>query len=57
MISFHGETDIGRRRILNEDAIFADSDLFVVCDGMGGHKAAEGVWGAAGLSASGVAAG
>jgi protein phosphatase len=41
MISFHGETDIGRRRILNEDAIFAEGDLFVVCDGMGGHKAGD----------------
>lgn len=41
MTSFHGETDIGRRRILNEDAIFADGDLFVVCDGMGGHKAGD----------------
>jgi protein phosphatase len=41
MISFHGQTDIGRRRSLNEDAIFASDNLFVVCDGMGGHKAGE----------------
>ena len=41
MISFHGRTDIGRRRSLNEDAIFAADNLFVVCDGMGGHKAGE----------------
>jgi serine/threonine protein phosphatase PrpC len=41
MISFHGRTDIGRRRNLNEDTIFAGDSLFVVCDGMGGHKAGE----------------
>jgi PPM family protein phosphatase len=41
MISFHGQTDIGRRRSLNEDAIVASDNLFVVCDGMGGHKAGE----------------
>jgi len=41
MIAFHGETDIGRRRSLNEDTIYARDDLFVVCDGMGGHKAGE----------------
>jgi protein phosphatase len=41
MISYHGLTDIGRRRPLNEDAIHAGDNLFVVCDGMGGHKAGE----------------
>jgi len=41
MITYHGETDIGRRRPLNEDAIFVDDGLFIVCDGMGGHKAGE----------------
>jgi serine/threonine protein phosphatase PrpC len=41
MISFHGLTDVGRRRSLNEDAIYAGDSLFVVCDGMGGHKAGE----------------
>ena len=41
MIAFHGETDVGRRRPLNEDAIFAGDGLFLVCDGMGGHKAGE----------------
>jgi protein phosphatase len=41
MIAFHGLTDVGRRRSLNEDAIFAHDSLFVVCDGMGGHKAGE----------------
>jgi serine/threonine protein phosphatase PrpC len=41
MISGHGLTDTGRRRSLNEDAIFARDNLFVVCDGMGGRKAGE----------------
>jgi protein phosphatase len=41
MIRYHGETDIGRRRSLNEDTIFAGGGLFIVCDGMGGHKAGE----------------
>jgi len=41
MLRFHGTTDIGRRRTLNEDAIFVENGLFVVCDGMGGHKAGE----------------
>lgn len=41
MISFYGRTDVGRRRTLNEDAIFLSDSLFVLCDGMGGHKAGE----------------
>jgi serine/threonine protein phosphatase PrpC len=41
MISFDGRTDVGRRRTLNEDAIFLSDSLFVLCDGMGGHKAGE----------------
>jgi len=41
MVSSHGLTDIGRRRSLNEDAILARDNLFVVCDGMGGRKAGE----------------
>jgi len=41
MISFYGLTDVGRRRSLNEDAILAGDNLFLVCDGMGGHKAGE----------------
>ena len=41
MLEFHGETDVGKRRQLNEDAIYAQDGLFVVCDGMGGHKAGE----------------
>lgn len=41
MLISHGETDIGKRRKINEDSIFAANGLFVVCDGMGGHKAGE----------------
>ncbi|HXJ77706.1 MAG TPA: PP2C family serine/threonine-protein phosphatase [Candidatus Methylomirabilis sp.] len=41
MISFYGRTDVGKRRSLNEDTIHAGEGLFIVCDGMGGHKAGE----------------
>lgn len=41
MIVYSARTDIGRRRPLNEDAILADDELFILCDGMGGHKAGE----------------
>jgi protein phosphatase len=37
----HGQTDIGRRRKINEDSIFHGDGLFIVCDGMGGHKSGE----------------
>ncbi len=38
-----GITDIGRRREQNEDSLFCDDGmgLYVVADGMGGHKAGE----------------
>jgi serine/threonine protein phosphatase PrpC len=38
-----GQTDIGRRRALNEDAYFRDDDLqfYVVADGVGGHSKGE----------------
>jgi protein phosphatase len=38
-----GITDVGRRREQNEDSLFCDDamGLYVVADGMGGHKAGE----------------
>jgi protein phosphatase len=41
MIVSSGLTDIGQRRTLNEDTIHAQDGIFLVCDGMGGHKAGE----------------
>ena len=42
-VSVASRTDVGRIRTNNEDFFFADAELglFVVCDGMGGHKAGE----------------
>ncbi|MBZ4488529.1 protein phosphatase 2C domain-containing protein [Microbacterium sp. cx-55] len=34
-------TDVGKRREINQDALFADYPLYVVADGMGGHIGGE----------------
>ena len=42
-VSFAQQTDVGRVRNNNEDALFVDADLglYIVCDGMGGHAFGE----------------
>ncbi len=42
-LKFFGKTDIGRRRKMNQDSMVMDgkNSLFIVADGMGGHKGGE----------------
>jgi len=40
-LDWAGVTDVGRRRAHNEDSYLAESPLFVVADGMGGHSAGD----------------
>lgn len=40
-LSWAAATDIGRKRDHNEDSFLAESPLFVVADGMGGHAAGD----------------
>jgi len=39
----YGQTDVGCRRTVNQDAFYFDSDraLYIVADGMGGHQAGD----------------
>ncbi len=40
-LTWGAATDIGRKRRINEDSYLAESPLFVVADGMGGHSAGD----------------
>ena len=40
-LAWAAATDTGRRREVNQDAMFAVYPLFVVADGMGGHVGGE----------------
>ncbi len=38
---FSAQTNVGRKRVLNEDSVLAYPPLFAVADGLGGHEAGE----------------
>ena len=41
VVAWGAATDIGRRRNHNEDSLIAESPMFAVADGMGGHAAGD----------------
>lgn len=40
-LSWHGITDVGHRRDVNQDSLVMSPPVFAVADGMGGHSAGE----------------
>ncbi|WP_224760523.1 PP2C family serine/threonine-protein phosphatase [Salinibacterium sp. ZJ450] len=40
-LRFGVRSDVGLRRAVNEDAVLAESPVFLVADGMGGHEAGD----------------
>jgi protein phosphatase len=42
-IRFYGRSDVGRKRLTNEDSFYTSDDeqFGIVCDGMGGHQGGE----------------
>ncbi len=40
-LQFAANTDVGKRRTVNEDSFYAEGNLFAVADGLGGHQAGE----------------
>lgn len=41
VIAWGAATDVGRRRSHNEDSLIAESPMFAIADGMGGHSAGD----------------